>query len=73
MKIQYFLKNQKKKKKIDSYYDSIETDDNDNKTINVIGVISSFRKKINLKSNNINKILIENKEKNIYNIIKSKK
>ena len=67
-----FSQKLEEKKKIDSYYDSIETDDNDNKTINVIGVISSFRKKINLKSNNINKILIENKEKNNYKKIQTR-
>ena len=54
-------------KKIESYYDSIETDTIENKTINVGGTITNFRKKINLKSNiniNINKAFNTNKDKN---------
>ena len=54
-------------KKIESYYDSIETDTIENKTINVGGTITNFRKKINLKSNiniNINKAFNTNKDNN---------
>ena len=54
---------------IGNYYDSIETDSNENKTINTAGTASNFRKKLNLKSNyryNSNKDLIKkDKENNI--------
>ena len=36
---------------IHNYYDSIETDSIENKTINIAGTASNFRKKLNLKSN----------------------
>ena len=36
---------------IGTYYDSIETDSNENKTINIASTASNFRKKLNLKSN----------------------
>ena len=36
---------------VSNYYDSIETDSIDNKTINIAGTASNFRKKLNLKSN----------------------
>ena len=52
---------------IDSYYDSIETDnlENNNKTINMAEVEKNFKKKINLKfnCNNSNKILFTNRDK----------
>ena len=58
---------------IDSYYDSIETE-NDNKTLNAIGTITNLRKKIKLKYKfNINKILIKNKENHDNNINTNKK
>ena len=34
---------------IGNYYDSIETESNENKTINIAGTASNFRKKLNLK------------------------
>ena len=36
---------------VSNYYDSIETDSIENKTINIAGTASNFRKKLNLKSN----------------------
>jgi hypothetical protein len=52
---------------IDSYYDSIETEnlENNNKTINMAEVEKNFKKKINLKfnCNNANKILYTNRDK----------
>ena len=36
---------------VGNYYDSIETDSMENKTINIAGTASNFRKKLNLKSN----------------------
>ena len=36
---------------IGNYYDSIETESNENKTINISNTASNFRKKLNLKSN----------------------
>ena len=36
---------------IGNYYDSIETDSNENKTINIAATASNFRKKLNLKTN----------------------
>ena len=36
---------------VENYYDSIETDSIENKTINIAGTASNFRKKLNLKSN----------------------
>jgi hypothetical protein len=52
---------------IDSYYDSIETEnlENNNKTINMAEVEKNFKKKINLKfnCNNSNKILFTNRDK----------
>ena len=54
-------------KMIDSYYDSIETEnlENNNKTINMAEVEKNFKKKINLKfnCNNSNKILLTNRDK----------
>ena len=35
---------------VSNYYDSIETESNENKTINIAGTASNFRKKLNLKS-----------------------
>jgi len=52
---------------IDSYYDSIETEnlENNNKTINMAEVEKNFKKKINLKFNynNSNKVLFTNRDK----------
>ena len=39
-----------KENNISNYYDSIETESNENKTINIAGTASNFRKKLNLKS-----------------------
>ena len=59
---------------IDNYYDSIENDEVDNKTINTGGTVTNFRKKINLKSNiNINKIFNKNGNKKPYTKSNSKK
>ena len=62
------------KKTIDSYYDSIENDDVDNrlhKTINVAGTTTmNFRKKIYIKqNNNIKKVLYNNKNEDNKNNI----
>jgi len=46
---------------VSNYYDSIETDSMENKTINIAGTASNFRKKLNLKSNYR---YISNKERN---------
>ena len=52
---------------IDSYYDSIETEnlENNNKTINMAEIEKNFKKKINLKfnCNNSNKIIFTNRDK----------
>ena len=51
-------------KNIESYYDSIETDTIENKTINISNTVTNFRKKINLKTNsNSSKLFNTNKEK----------
>ena len=53
-----------KNNNIESFYDSIETDANENKTINISNTMTNFRKKINLKTNcNSSKLLITNREK----------
>ena len=58
---------------IDNYYDSIETDEVDNKTVNAGGTASNFRKKINLKSNiNLNKVFNKNVNKKPYTKSNSK-
>ena len=51
---------------IGNYYDSIETDSNENKTINIAATASNFRKKLNLKTNyiyNTNKVIDKKSQK----------
>lgn len=47
---------------MNTFYDSIETE-KDNKTINIAGTVTNFRKKINLKTNDIMKKYNTNKDK----------
>ena len=51
---------------IGNYYDSIETDSNENKTINIAATASNFRKKLNMKTNyryNTNKVIDKKSQK----------